>query len=148
MCCRGVCVRVRTSGVGLGLVVFLVVAGCGGDDDQGAGKGPTPKPGGTRSASSGKRVTYADLPTPSAAEQAAYMADLDKIAPAIVAGGPSWTFVLSNSMGTCLELANHQDPQRILTETVIALDNEQAQLTRDEGARVVEAIHRDLCPVY
>ncbi|NUP38112.1 MAG: hypothetical protein HOY76_14120 [Streptomyces sp.] len=147
-------------------MVFMTVAGCGSDDDQAAADGPTvppaaanspaartpsstiSEPNSTQSASSGKRVTYADLPTPSPADQAAYLADLNTIDRAIIAGRPSQTFVLSNSMGTCLELANHQEPRRILTETIFALDNEQAQLTEEEGARIVEAIRRDLCPMY
>ncbi|NUS11288.1 MAG: hypothetical protein HOY69_07760 [Streptomyces sp.] len=147
-------------------MVFMTVAGCGSDDDQTAADGPTvpsaaanspaartpgstiSEPNSTQSASSGKRVTYADLPTPSPADQAAYIADLNTIDRAIIAGRPSQTFVLSNSMGTCLELANHQEPRRILTETIFALDNEQAQLTEEEGARIVEAIRRDLCPMY
>ncbi|MFG1810875.1 hypothetical protein [Streptomyces sp. NPDC049040] len=158
--------RVRTSSAGLVLMVSMTAVGCGSGDGRAGAEDRTappvavsasaarnpgstaPVPGDTPSAAAGKRVTYADLPTPSPAQQAAYLADLNAIDRAIVAGRPTQASLMSNSMGTCLELANHREPGRILTETIFALDNEQAQLTREEGTRIVEAIRRDLCPMY
>ncbi|MGR6999079.1 hypothetical protein ACU686_14550 [Yinghuangia aomiensis] len=87
----------------------------------------------------------AGVPAPSSAAVAAYVAELDAIDPAIVAGRPTAMSLMVNGLGTCRALAGNRDPQHLVVETMLSFGNEQIELTREQGTRVVDAIRRTLC---
>ncbi|MEV6533634.1 hypothetical protein AB0M86_29250 [Streptomyces sp. NPDC051639] len=102
-----------------------------------------PPPVDTRTVAIAARA--AGVPAPSPEAVAAFLADLNAIDPAIVAGRPTMWSLLSNSLGRCRALAKNRDPQKFLVETMLSFGNEQIQLTREQGTRVIDAIRRNLC---
>lgn len=164
--------RVRVvAAVGLFVAAALTVAGCGGGESAPVApaaaanavpsEGPPDAPAGpvsagadhappgvspqldTRTVANAAKVV--GVPAPSSDAVAAYVAELDAIDPAIVAGRPTAMSLMVNGLGTCRALAANRDPQHLLVETMLSFGNEQIELTREQGTRVVDAIRRTLC---